>query len=163
MLYGEPLAGWESDVLRGMQSITVGIPYGGKLLTSRQVDNLHRRYIALVTGGAALPRYDTAGGDAAARSMMLALSKDTGYSTAIARAFLVTLYGLQKSGRIPEAKYDPVGARVRAAARDKVDPSAWSSVKSGVGAVGGIMGRLGVGLLVLAGLGAAMYFRLGRK
>jgi hypothetical protein len=157
------LAGWETDLLSAVRSITQGLPGGGSAFVKRSLDNLHARYISLVVSGMALPRFDNAAGDGAALAMMRKLSADTGISAALSRAFLVSLYSLQKSGKIPEAKYDPVGAKSRAAARSAVDPSALDSLAKGAGAFGGVMGKLGLGIAAIAVLGALVYFRVGRK
>lgn len=160
MIYkGETLSGWESDIRKGMSAITRGVSGGGDAITDRIVSNIHARYISLITSGMALPRYDTAAGNDAARVMMQRLSADTGYSAPLVRAFLVTLYGLQKSGKISEVKYDPVGYAKRQAARQAVDPG----ISSVFGKVAGAYGKIGIGMILLAALGAAVYFRVGRK
>lgn len=156
------LSGWESSVLASMRSMTVYTPGGGAALNTRIVNNLHARYIAAIADGAGLPTY-TPGDNAAARALMLRLASESGYSTAIVRSFLVSLYTLQKNGKIPIVKYDPVGAADRAAVRDRVDPSVLSRVtKTAAGVTSGI-GKLGIGLALVAALGAAVYFKLGRK
>jgi len=162
MVY-EILSGWDTDLLAEMKRITVGLPGGGAALVKRVVDNLHARYISLVTAGAALPRYDSPAGDVAATALMRRLVADVGISAALARAFLVSLYLLQKSGAIPASKYDPVGERDRREARTKVDPSALDKIASGAKAVGGVYAKLGIGLAIVGVLGALVYFRVGRK
>jgi len=164
MHYGNTiLSGWESDLLTGMRSITAGVIGGGSALNRTMVDNLHRRYIVLIMGGALLPRYDTGSGNAAAGVMLRKLADETGYSVALVRAFLVTLYDLQKAGKIPEAKYDPSGAKSRSAARAKADPSIWDQAGKAAGAVTSMYGKIGIGLALVAALGAAVYFKIGRK
>jgi len=164
MLYGSGTlftSAWLRKLFEGMQAITVGVPGGGVELTDRVVDNLHKRYMYHIGRGDALPRYDTSAGNEPARLMLLKIKAETGLSAPIVRAFLVTLYKLQKSGEIAEVKFDPAGARVRAAAAKKLDPGA---------DVGGFFkkmidayGKVGIGMILLAGLGAAVYFKIGRK
>lgn len=159
MVYEAQLSGWQDTVVSAVRGMTAGVQGGGKAFTARVLDNLHARYIAAVTSplGPGLPRYDTAAGNAAAVAMMMRLAEETGYSTALVRAFLVSLYAGVKSGKVPEEKYDPVGSKQRRAVRQQVDPSGASKVK-------GILGMFaGGGMLVLVAGGAVAVYLLSRK
>lgn len=152
------LSGWESTLLADVRKLT-----GQKSITARTLDNLHARYIALVTsGGLRLPRYDTPGGDAAATAMQKRLSADTGLAGAVVRAWAYLLYTGAKSGKIPEAKYDPVGAKQRRDLRAAVDPSLLDKAGKGIGALGGILGKVGIGLAVVGVLGLMVYTGVGK-
>lgn len=160
------LSGWESDLRQQMAAITSGVPGGGSSLNNAVVSRLHSVYVSLLGRGYLLPRYDTAAGDAAARRMLLQLSAETGYNTPLVRAFLVNLYNGAKSGAIPEVKYDPVGYAQRRAQVQRLDPSAkgiGQRLTETASAAASVGGKIGLGLVLLAGLGAAVYFRLGRK
>ena len=169
MRYGDDrvlLGGWESKLVADVRAITSGVPGGGSTFTTAVLDRIHRAYVALLDRGYGLPRYDTAAGDANARRMLLQLSADTGYNTAVIRAFLVSLYNGMKSGEVPEQKYDPVGYAQRVKRLETLDPSSKSVIRRAAdtaSAAAGVAGKLGIGLVALAALGAAVYFRLGRK
>lgn len=147
------LCGWQDDLLKQIRGLTVGVPYGGPNFSRKMLDNLHARYVSLLHAGFRLPRFDNNLGNDAATMLQKRLAADTGYPAPLCRAFLVSLYQYAKSGKIPEAKYDPIGAAERRKVRDTLDPGMVSKIK------GGLFAGMG-GIAVLAAFAVAGYFLL---
>lgn len=165
MVYDAVLSGWVDDLRKSMIELTAFVPGGGSALTTRTIDNLHARYVALIRAGYALPRYDTPGGDSAASRMMIKLRDDSGISAPIVRAFLVSLYTLQKTGKIDPIKYDPVGTAARRDTRAKLDPSSKKILERAADSAAdigkfGSMALLGVGVAVGA---VFLFLKFGGK
>lgn len=165
MIYAAEYIGWVSSVRKGMAAITAGVPFGGSALVDRVVDDLHQRYVVLLRAGYKLPRFSGSAMDDAARTIMLRLASESGYSTALVRAFLVTLHDLAKSGKIPAVRYDPIGTAARQQTRATVDPGT-RTVAQRVTATAKTAGKIAAGgltgILMLAAVAAGGYYLMKR-
>lgn len=137
------------------------------LATDVNIKRLHHAYLARMSQGLEPPVFTRSSGapvNDTARSIFVPMAQELRLPTALARAFVVGLYGRYLTGAIPRSAYDPKGEQATQAARREVAPTFWERTKESAGAAAKGLGRMQMYLVGgVAVLGLGLFMAYSRK